>query len=330
MVQTSFLGDVILSTPVISGLKRIYPESELWAVTTPLASELLKRDPLLEGVLTFDKRGADAGIAGLFNFARQLRGMHFDAVFSLHKSARTALLLCLTGIKERIGFDQAKFNFLYNQRVGRSKQEHDVSRNLSILSGKLPLEELDSQLRLFAPAAEELSDVLKEKIRNLNRYVVLVPGSAWTTKMWYAEGYRQVAQHLISSGKKVLVLGSAEEKGLCDSVCQGLDVVNLAGLSTIGELMFLVQNASLLVCNDSMALHLASAFKIPTVVIFCATSPRFGFGPWQNKAIVIEKEGLACRPCARHGSRRCPTGTEACMRSISSQRVIAAIEELQR
>ncbi|MCJ7773738.1 MAG: hypothetical protein MUP22_11475, partial [Desulfobacterales bacterium] len=67
LVQTSFLGDTILSTPVIAGLKKIYPDAKIWMMTTPLSSQLVIRDPLLEGVITFDKRGTDAGFRGLLN-----------------------------------------------------------------------------------------------------------------------------------------------------------------------------------------------------------------------------------------------------------------------
>ncbi|MCK5540435.1 MAG: hypothetical protein KAI69_05855, partial [Deltaproteobacteria bacterium] len=82
------------------------------------------------------------------------------------------------------------------------------------------------------------------------------------------------------------------------------------------------------ICNDSMALHMASACKIPTVAIFCATIPQFGFGPWQNRAVIVEKKDLDCRPCARHGSRQCPNQTRACMDDLPATAVIEAIESI--
>ncbi|MCP3875667.1 MAG: glycosyltransferase family 9 protein, partial [Desulfobacteraceae bacterium] len=83
-----------------------------------------------------------------------------------------------------------------------------------------------------------------------------------------------------------------------------------------------------LVCNDSMSLHMASAFKIPTVVIFFSTSPEFGFGPWQNvNSRIVEDDTLECKPCRRHGSNQCPNNTETCMQ-ISAEKVIKACKEL--
>lgn len=92
--------------------------------------------------------------------------------------------------------------------------------------------------------------------------------------------------------------------------------------------MAVMQKARLVVCNDSMSLHMASALKVPTVAIFCATSPTFGYGPWQNQAIVVERRDLACKPCRPHGSRRCPNGTEACMRGLAADEVISAVDRL--
>ena len=96
----------------------------------------------------------------------------------------------------------------------------------------------------------------------------------------------------------------------------------------MAEALPLYQDAALVVCNDSLALHLASAFKVPNVAVFCATSPEFGFGPWENCAEVVEKKELACKPCRRHGSMKCPTGTESCMNDLGADKVISAIQNV--
>jgi heptosyltransferase-2 len=328
LVQTSWLGDTILSTPVIAGIKQIYPDAELWMLTTPLASALVKRDPLLAGVLTYDKRGRDSGLTGLFIKARNINQLKFDIAYSLHKSHRTALLLWRAGIPQRIGFSKAKLRFFYHQTRPRNPKDHDVIRNLSILSGEISPSELDKGLRLFAPDASELSREVREIRSGMHRYAILVPGSAWKTKMWQWEGFQHVAKHIIAKGLQVILLGALSEKPINDRVAQGLDVVNLAGRTDISEAMYVVKNSDLVVCNDSMALHLASAFNIPNVAIFCATSPKFGFGPWQNKAIVVERDDLDCKPCAPHGGLKCPTGTEACMRELSPENVVKAVDNL--
>ncbi len=328
LAQTSFLGDVILSTPVISGIKRIYPEAELWMMTTPISAPLILRDPLLSGVLIDDKKGENSGITGLLRMKRRIKAMTFDRVYSLHRSHRTSLLLWLSCVPVRVGFVSAKLSFLYNETRFRNPEDHDVIRNLSLLSKEVPITSLDSELRLFPPEYHELDNTMCNMLPRSGAYIVLVPGSAWKTKMWHWEGYHEVAKFLLKKGFAVVLLGTRAEKKLNAKVAQDLNVINLAGKTNISEAMYIIKNSKLVVCNDSMTLHLASAFKIPNVAIFCATSPTFGFSPWKNDAIVVERKDLDCKPCQRHGGNKCPTGTEACMKELSYTEIIGAAEQL--
>jgi len=115
LVQTSFVGDVILSIPVISGIKKIFPEAVFWMMTTPLSAVLVIRDPLLAGVLIDDKKGKNSGLTGLLKMKRQIKDMAFDRIYSLHRSHRTSLLLWLSRIPLRIGFADTKLSFLYHE-----------------------------------------------------------------------------------------------------------------------------------------------------------------------------------------------------------------------
>lgn len=328
LVQTSYLGDTILSTPLIAALNSLYANAEVWMMTTPASAALVNRDPLLAGVIPFDKRGKDSGFAGLLKSAARLRKMKFDRAYSLHRSWRTTFLLYLSRIPFRTGFRNARFSFLYHRVLKRNPNDHDVIRNLSLLSGETPVEELDSSLRLFTPDISELSNEIRRSIPRKNPYVVIVPGSAWATKMWDSRGYHQVASFLRHHGIQVVLLGSENEKPISATVAGNLDVVDLTGRTSIDETMYIIKQSNLLICNDSMSLHIASALKVPNVAIFCATSPEFGFSPWQNRAIVVQREDLECKPCRRHGSPRCPNNTEACMKGLPYTEVTRAIKEL--
>jgi len=327
LVQTSFLGDTILSTPVIAGLKKLYPDAKIWMMTTPLSSQLVIRDPLLEDVIIYDKRGVDAGFRGLLKMRRTIKSMNFDRVYSLHRSFRTSVLLWMCNIPKRIGFKNARLNRIYHRLCERSPKDHDVIRNLSILSKDISLESLETELRLFTPQEKDVdTDVLKT-ILKFNKYIVMAPGSAWNTKMWHWQGYREAVKYFLNKGFGVVLMGALSDKTVNDKVSNGLDVYDSAGKS-ISDAMYIVKNAKLMICNDSMALHMASAFKIPNVAIFCATSPEFGFAPWENSAIVVEKDDLDCKPCHRHGKQICPTGTDACMKDLSHDTVIKAASRL--
>jgi heptosyltransferase-2 len=336
LVQTSFLGDTILSTPLIAAIKKIHPECELWMMTTAISKELVKDDPMLSGTIIYDKGGKEKGISGMLRKAKEIRQQKFDCAYSLHKSYRTAILLKLAGIPETIGFKQAALSFLYSKKVVRDTEPHDVLRNLSLLklepeflkSGKSIEEFFDTEIRLFPNSNIDLSGKFFEVTQNPKPKAILVPGSAWKTKRWDWKGFHETALYLEKEGYQVILIGAANEKEVCDKVAGGTRAVNLAGKTSIAESLVVIKSAALVVCNDSMSLHIASAFKVPNVAVFCATSPKFGFGPWKNRALVVEKEGLSCKPCRRHGSNTCPTGTEACMKDLPSGQVINAIEKL--
>jgi len=328
LVQTGFLGDVVLSTPVIAGLKEIFPQSELWIMVHKGATELVQNDPLLSGILVFDKHGKDKSIFGMAKMVREIKAHQFSRVYSLHKSARTALLLAASKIPVRVGFKHAKLSFLYTARASRPSELHDVLRNLSLLTVDKELRSFSHELRLFAAARSEVFQKLQLESLASQSYVVLSPGSAWKTKMWHWHGYREVAQHFLRLNYGVLLLGGPGENETAQKVADGLNIHNLVGKTSLSQMLALVKSAALMVCNDSLALHVASAFKVPSVALFCSTSPAFGFGPWKNKHCVLEVEGLPCKPCGRHGWHRCPTGTEACMTQLPAARVISAGQEL--
>jgi len=328
LVQTSFLGDTILSTPLIAALKELHPQAEIWMMTTPLAATLVKRDPLLTGVIPFAKRGRESGIKGLLRQAAKLRKLNFQIAYSLHRSARTSLLLRLSRIPKRVGFKNSRLAFLYTETRLRPSEEHDVLRNLALVSDDFKNRKLPDELRLFAPVREDLAANMQARLPEADNYVLIVPGSTWETKRWSAEGYHQVVEYLIEKGFKVVLTGSADEAEICREVAGDLDVINLAGEANLDTALYLTENARMMICNDSMALHMASAYKTPTVAVFCATVPEFGFGPWRNQALIVEKKGLDCRPCARHGSRSCPNQSRACIDELPAEEVIKAAQEL--
>lgn len=346
LIPKGYLGDLVLTTPVLEALKSSDPTVSITMVVPPQFAELVKRDPLVDEVIVFDRREVARGWKGLRAFAEVLRLKHFDAAYSFHRSVRTSVLLWRAGIPKRVGYADSYLSSLYTERVEKTRRCHEVVRNLELvldrLTGEVHQEVLALKkggpapvsarfaLRLPLSTPEDLSVIVTSLIEQDTPYVVLAPGSAWATKRWRPDGFREVAQGLQARGMRVVVVGSSDDREACDAVCRGLvdSIVNLCGRTTFAELAQIVRGARAVICNDSLALHIASAHQIPTVAIFCATSPLFGFGPWKNRAIVVEKGELFCKPCRRHGSRHCPTGTEACMKGVTSQMVLQAYSDL--
>jgi heptosyltransferase II len=218
-----------------------------------------------------------------------------------------------------------------------------VLRNLALIEPDLDLRTRNELLRLQGspdadvswanltvprPSRESLSSLAREVLSGAP-YDVIAPGSAWETKRWHAEGFREVARSLIAEGQRVVVVGASGDSTACEVVAREAGVLNLCGGTSLEDLVAIIAGASSVICNDSLALHIASAVRTPVAVVFCSTSPRFGFGPWRTPAAIVERRDLFCKPCRRHGSRRCPTGTNLCMTGVSSGEVLSALRGLK-
>ncbi|MCI5065557.1 lipopolysaccharide heptosyltransferase II [bacterium] len=324
LVQTAFLGDIVLSTPVFDAVGELYPDAQVDLLTTAGGRALLTGDARFHTIHTVPKGKEKAKVHATFALARLLRKERYDVVFSLHRSFRTALLLFLARIPRRVGFHDAAAPWFYTEREPRERQEHAVLRFLSLLASEWrksgsPIEELyERGLSLPAdPGEVSLTQ---------GSPVVLVPGSAWKTKQWNWRNYLSLATLLCDAGYSVVLAGSREERSLCERIHAAEPrAAVVAGAVDLQGFVALVRRAAGVICNDSFALHVASEAQVPTVGIFCATSPSFGFGPWKNpRAVTVEKQGLWCKPCSRHGQQRCPTASESCMRDLSPPEVFSA------
>lgn len=334
VVQTSFLGDVVLTTPLLSEIKRRLPEAELAILCTPQAKSLLEGNPDLDEIIVDDKKGGGRGWRGFWRKAKELRSRSFTMALSPHKSFRTALLLFLAGIPCRIGFRQSAGWFFYHRRVDRDPARHDVERNLSILKALgISPEECRKDLRVeAAPRSRENVEQIFHSLGVERNGLIfgLNPGSVWATKRWSAQGYAELMGRLKQRyGGKFLLFGSPEDGEIIAGIQQlsGNLGVNLAGKIGLKELPCALEWCNVFITNDSGPMHVAVARGVPVVAVFCATTASLGFYPYSSRAVVVEKE-LPCRPCSSHGGRRCPLGTEDCIRLIRAEDVLHGVERL--
>jgi heptosyltransferase-2 len=160
----------------------------------------------------------------------------------------------------------------------------------------------------------------------------LAPGSVWPTKMWTVEGFAETARILIADGYRVLLIGAPNEKVICSEVAsRAPGAISIAGETSLFESAQVLALADLAICNDSGAMHMSAAAGVSTVAIFGPTILEFGYRPWQTNARVVEinKEELQCRPCGKHGAKKCPIGTHECMTRISASDVWKATSALR-
>jgi heptosyltransferase-2 len=322
VIQTAFLGDVVLTTPLFRALKGLWPDSYLAALVIPETAPILKGLPALDEVITHDKRAG--GLGELGRVMGEVRAKEFDVVVSPHRSARSSLIARASGAPRRVGYRESALSFLYTERVPRPLERHEVERILALA------EAMGSSPADPRPALA-LGDDEREAARKAARaepYVVISPSSAWPTKRWTAAGFAAVADYLASRGYGVVITGGPGEGDEATAVVGAMEApaVNLAAKTTPRELAALVAEAALLVANDSAPVHVASAFDTPAVAVFGATVPAQGFAPRASRSAVAEVADLYCRPCGAHGGRKCPEKHFRCMLDLSPADVIRTVD----
>ena len=333
VIQTAFLGDVVLTTPLLGAIKDGFPKAGLSVLVVPRTKEILAGHPAVDEVLVYDKKGDHRGLRGLIRTARLLRSRGFDLCFLPHRSFRSAILAYLAGIPRRIGFGRSAGSLLYTDCVVRDQARHEVDRNLSLLT-PLKIEPASAVRHLSVatdPVAQDSVDrILKtEGIKPGDCLIGMAPGSVWATKRWLPEGFAAVADALMDPYQaRILLLGSREDETITKEIiarCRQKPV-NLAG-QPLSELVATLSRCRLLITNDNGAMHIGTALGVPIVAVFGSTSPSGGYGPYTKEAEIVEHT-LPCRPCGLHGYRRCPLGHFKCMKEITPQEVVAAAEKL--
>ncbi|HJR15937.1 MAG TPA: glycosyltransferase family 9 protein [Gemmatimonadales bacterium] len=317
VIQTAFLGDVVLTTPLISVLAERHGPVDV--LTTPAAGSLLENHAGVRSVIRYDKHGADKGLRGMRRLLSELRARRYSIVYLPHRSARSAVLALLTGARERIGFGDSPAAITYTRRVPRPRTGHEVERLLTLAG--VGSEQASVSLGLTADDHRAAENWLADR-RLSSGFVALAPGSIWGTKRW--PYYAELAAML---DRPCVIVGGSDDRSLAEAIIAAAPgrVVSAAGALSLRASAALISRAAVLVTNDSAPLHLATAVGTPMVALFGPTIPEFGFGPRGPGDVTLGREGLPCRPCSKHGPETCPLGHHRCMRDLTAHTVAAAL-----
>lgn len=341
LVQTSFLGDTLLTLPLANKIKEVLPGCRLTVLTRPETADLFSRSPAVDEVLLDDKRGADSGLAGLWRMSRRLRAARFDLALVAHRSFRSALAVRLARIPHRIGFSTSAGYFFFSETVYFPWGMPELERNLALLTPLKPDLKTDSRDALYLAGTNGSSKMksgsIIDRLRadGMPRNAILVglhPGSVWPTKRWLPERFVDLAARLArEEGVQVILIGGQGDKELCGGIKAeaGKNILDWSGRTTLNELLELAGHLKLFVTNDSGPMHITAAHGVPTIAIFGPTTKELGFFPYGEGHRILEAD-LACRPCGLHGRHRCPEGHFLCMRLITVAEVFKnALEVLK-
>jgi heptosyltransferase-2 len=270
-------------------------------------------------------------VRGFLRLAARLRRFGYEAAYLAQGSMRSAALALAAGVTRRVGFATSAGRPLYNVKVEYREDLHHAARLLRLAKPEGTPTAGEVRPRLY-PGIPERGAVdrllaLHDALDEGPPLVAIAPGSVWATKKWpyYADLARELAPHA-----RVVVIGSADDSPLAEEVCAagGASAFSAAGVLNLLGAAELIRRCNVLVTNDSAPQHLASAVDTPTVSIFGPTVPAFGFGPLARRSVTEGLDALACRPCDRHGPRRCPLGHWKCMRDVTPRDVAARVMDI--
>lgn len=322
IIQTAFIGDVVLATPLIERLHVKYPNATIDFLLRKGNENLLQDHPKLNDVLIWEKKKDK--IRNLFRIIGKIRRERYDLLINLQRFGSTGLMSWLSGAKEKIGFAKNPFAFSYNRKITHQigSGTHEVERNLQLI--RHLTDETYARPILYPP------DRAKEKVRMYQRqpYVILAPTSVWFTKQFPAEKWIEFLKALSFKGN-IYLIGAPADFEACQRIIDQSSGKgeNLCGKLSLIESVALIAGAQMNYVNDSAPMHFASAVNAPTCAIFCSTIPDFGFGPLADASKVVEtKARLNCRPCGLHGKNECPEGHFKCGHLIDVKEMTALVE----
>lgn len=325
IIHTAFIGDIVLSTPLIKKIKDTYPDSDITYVTTPSGEAILKNNPHLNNIIVYDKRGEHKGISGVWQLGKRLRYENFNMVVTPHRYLRSSILSWLSRSPIRKGYDISSGSCLFTEKIKYDRTKHEVEKLLSFVA---PENKKRYEIELYPGEKEKMKgdNLWKENLLEDKKVVVLAPGSKWFTKQWPVEYFNKLAESLKKlSNVRLIVVGGKDEINL---PIEKENIIDMRGKTSLLELADILSRADVVVTNDSSPIHIASAFKKPRIfALFGPTIEKFGFFPWSLNSKVFQIDGLKCRPCGIHGGESCPEKHFKCMREILPEEVFNEIKE---
>ena len=304
IIQTAFIGDVILATSLVEAVAASYPMLAISMLVRKGNESVLECNPHINKVLVWDKSRKFAELGRLI---KEVRDAKYEVVICLQRFATMGLLAALAGAKEVVGYEQNPLSWLFGKRIKfETDGRHEVERNLELARLALPKVEMRKP-RVYVNALE------LGNLQPVDSYVVVAPASVWATKTLPLGQWEALVKNL-DSRLKVCYIGGKGDFELIEKLRLATGRgENLAEKLSLRQSGRLIAGAVMTYSNDSAPMHLASATDSPVCAFFCSTVPKFGFGPLASESYIVQETiGLTCRPCGLHGQRKCGEGHFLC------------------
>lgn len=323
IIQTAFIGDVILATGLLEKLHRQFPEANIDFLVRKGNESLMNEHPFVRETIVWDKKGGK--YSNLFKLIRKVRTTRYDLLVNVQRFANSGLITALSKAELKIGFDKNPFSWSFNKKVSHEigNGVHEVVRNHDLIRSLTDDDHCNPKLY---PSVKDFKAIEEWQAKP---YICMAPASVWFTKQFPKEKWVELIKTIPFEGN-IFLLGAPSDTDLCDEIIEesgNSTVVNLCGKLSLLQSTALMKSAEMNYVNDSAPMHLASAVNAKTCAIFCSTVPEFGFGPLSDESHIVQvKEDLDCRPCGLHGYKSCPKGHFKCGYDITTQQLTSVLD----
>ena len=328
----NWIGDLVMATPVLTDLRKAFPDAYITAMCRAPLADLLIADPDIDELFCFNKANLFDRRNEKRNIIEKLRQGKYDLGLLLTHSFSSAWSFWQGRIANRVGYECNGRRLLLTHSVpldDKLQNQHLVNTYKILLQPLgIPLSSTAPRLYLKEKEVNDARELLKQQgITSTDVIVGINPGATYgSAKCWLPERFREVTHKLLQNKEiAVVYFGDIGSEGLVQEICRGFSpkVVNLAGLTSLRELVCLISLCDVLLTNDSGPMHIADALGTPIVALFGSTN-ELVTGPYK-KGVVIHKH-VECSPCYQ---RTCPIDFR-CMKRIESeevyQKIIAMLE----
>ena len=324
VIQTAYLGDLIMTTPLFRELKLAFPGVEVDAVVIPETAGIIKNNPHIDRVYLFDKRRKRVKLLSFLRLVRDLRKRRYDAAYSMTKSMTSSLIMLLSGIPERVGQEGMRF---LTRSIRTKDRPHIRERAVELLTASSGYDAADASTELFPGPDKTMKakEMLAKSTARIN--IGFAPGSVRETKKWPGEYFSELLDLLAGADINIYFIGSADDRLICRRIIEGSsnrNCHNLAGELGLPLSAAVIGLLDLMVTNDSAPLHMSNAVDTPVLAFFGPTVKEYGCYPYRDDDRMLEVD-LDCRPCGTHGGKACPLGHHDCMRAIRPETVYKEI-----
>lgn len=324
VIKLSALGDVILSLPSLTSIRKVFPDAWISVLVGRKSRSIVRRSDAVDDVITFDE-AARPRWANWWRMARILQREDFDCVVDLQNNRASHFLAYFSGARLRAGYANRKWDFFLNRRVPvPSSEVPPVEHQFEVLK-RIGIDTFEPRLQL-TPAesdARQIGEFLDAHwVAPSQTLVGINPGASprWPTKKWPVENFARLCDELGRRNIRVVLTGSSDDAALAQELMAQTKnkPVNAVGRTTIPQLAALIRRCQVFVSSDSAPMHIAAAVNVPLIALFGPTDPRRHLVQ-PDRFQVFWKE-VSCSPCYL---RSCPIG-HVCMKKITVQEVLDA------